>query len=188
MISVNPGRLVRSLALLTCAAMIIIGRPAGAGLQSSAGGAADAVTKALDGAFDIHVHSFPDNVERSIDALEVSILSRSRAMRGLVLKNHYDPTSGLAYMVRKQVGGLEVFGGVDLNLPVGGMNAAAVEHMARPRRVDVDVRRGEPGSLRERQPTLRQCLPWGRSAAGHEGRHRCDRKAWIGPCDWSRIR
>jgi hypothetical protein len=131
MISVNPGRLVRSLALLTCAAMIIIGRPAGAGLQSSAGGAADAVTKALDGAFDIHVHSFPDNVERSIDALEVSILSRSRAMRGLVLKNHYDPTSGLAYMVRKQVGGLEVFGGVDLNLPVGGMNAAAVEHMAR---------------------------------------------------------
>jgi hypothetical protein len=34
-------------------------------------------------------------------------------------------------MVRKQVAGLEVFGGVDLNLSVGGMNAAAVEHMAK---------------------------------------------------------
>jgi hypothetical protein len=32
-------------------------------------------------------------------------------------------------MVRKQVPGIEVFGGVDLNLPVGGMNAAAVEHL-----------------------------------------------------------
>ena len=50
-------------------------------------------------------------------------------MRAIVLKNHYDPTAGLAYMVRKQVTGIEVFGGVDLNLPVGGMNAAAVEHM-----------------------------------------------------------
>ena len=45
------------------------------------------------------------------------------------MKNHYDPTAGLAYMVRKQVAGVEVFGGVDLNLPVGGMNPAAVEHM-----------------------------------------------------------
>jgi hypothetical protein len=46
-----------------------------------------------------------------------------------VLKNHYDPTSGLAYLARKQVPGIEVFGGVDLNLPVGGMNPHAVEHM-----------------------------------------------------------
>jgi hypothetical protein len=51
-------------------------------------------------------------------------------MRGIVLKNHYDPTAPLAYMVRKQVAGLEVFGGVDLNLPVGGMNPVAVEHMS----------------------------------------------------------
>jgi hypothetical protein len=50
-------------------------------------------------------------------------------MRGVVLKNHYDPTAGLAYLARKQAPGLEVFGGIDLNLTVGGMNAAAVEHM-----------------------------------------------------------
>jgi uncharacterized protein DUF6282 len=47
-----------------------------------------------------------------------------------VLKNHYDPTAGLAYLARKEAPGLEVFGGIDLNLSVGGMNAAAVEHLA----------------------------------------------------------
>jgi hypothetical protein len=33
-------------------------------------------------------------------------------------------------VVRKEVPGIEVFGGVDLNLSVGGMNPFAVEHMA----------------------------------------------------------
>ena len=50
-------------------------------------------------------------------------------MRAIVLKNHYDPTAGLAYLARKEAPGLEVFGGIDLNLTVGGMNAAAVEHL-----------------------------------------------------------
>jgi hypothetical protein len=63
--------------------------------------------------------------------LEMAKQAATRGMRAIVLKNHYDPTAGLAYMVRKQVAGLEVFGGVDLNLPVGGMNPAAVEHMTR---------------------------------------------------------
>jgi hypothetical protein len=51
-------------------------------------------------------------------------------MRGMVLKNHYEPTASLAYIVRKEVPGIEVFGGIDLNLSVGGMNPSAVEHMA----------------------------------------------------------
>src|SRR5439155_2815099 len=46
-----------------------------------------------------------------------------------VLKNHYDPTAGLAFLARKEAPGLEVFGGIDLNLTVGGMNPVAVEHM-----------------------------------------------------------
>ena len=78
---------------------------------------------------DIHVHSDPDSRPRSIDALEVAKLSRANGMRGIVLKNHYDSTAGLAYIVRKEVPGLEVFGGIDLNLTVGGINPAAVEHM-----------------------------------------------------------
>jgi len=83
----------------------------------------------LRGAIDIHVHSDPDNVPRSIDGLDAAAQARDHGMRGLVLKNHYDPTAGLAFLARKQTPGLEVFGGIDLNLPVGGMNAAAVEHL-----------------------------------------------------------
>ena len=84
----------------------------------------------LVGAIDIHVHSAPDSTPRSIDAIDIARLAKSRGMRGLVLKNHYEPTASLAYVVRKEVPGIEVFGGIDLNLSVGGMNPSAVEHMA----------------------------------------------------------
>ena len=87
--------------------------------------------RALAGAIDIHVHSAPDDRPRSIDAIDVAKLARSKGMRAIVLKNHYDPTGPLAYVVRKEVPGIEIFGGVDLNLSVGGMNPAAVEHMTK---------------------------------------------------------
>ena len=85
--------------------------------------------QALQGTIDIHVHSAPDNVPRSIDGLDVARLARTRGMRGIVLKNHYEPTASLAFFARKEAPGLEAFGGIDLNLTVGGMNPAAVEHM-----------------------------------------------------------
>ncbi len=92
---------------------------------------ADETTRALAGAIDIHVHSLPDDRPRSIDAIDVAKLARMRGMRAIVLKNHYESTAGLAYLVRKVVPDLEVFGGIDLNLTVGGINPAAVEHMTR---------------------------------------------------------
>jgi hypothetical protein len=92
-------------------------------------GGTDDAARILVGTIDIHVHSDPDNVPRSIDGIDVAKLARSKGMRGIVLKNHYDPTAGLAFLARKEVPGLEVFGGVDLNLTVGGINPAAVEHM-----------------------------------------------------------
>ena len=84
----------------------------------------------LAGVIDIHAHSAPDSSPRSIDAIDLARLAKSRGMRGLVLKNHYQPTASLAYVVRTEVPGIEVFGGVDLNLSIGGMNPFAVEHMA----------------------------------------------------------
>jgi hypothetical protein len=85
----------------------------------------------LRGSIDIHVHSDPDDRPRSIDAIDVARLAKTRGMRAIVLKNHFDPTGPLAYIVRKEVPGIEVFGGVDLNLPVGGINPAAVDHMTK---------------------------------------------------------
>lgn len=83
----------------------------------------------LSGAIDIHAHCDPDSIPRSIDAIDLARLARSRGMRGLVLKNHFEPTAMLAYIVRKEVPGIEIFGGIDLNRTVGGINPAAVEQM-----------------------------------------------------------
>ena len=89
------------------------------------------IARDLRGAVDIHVHANPDNVPRSLDGLEAARFAKEKGMRAIVLKSHFDPTAGLAWLARKAVPGIEVFGGIDLNLPVGGMNAHAVDHMAR---------------------------------------------------------
>ena len=89
-----------------------------------------AQTEPLQGAIDVHIHASPDSIPRSIDAIDLAKLAQSRGMRALVFKNHYEPTSSVAYLVHKVVPGIDVFGGIDLNLSVGGMNPAAVEKMA----------------------------------------------------------
>src|ERR1041385_9369134 len=83
----------------------------------------------LQGVIDIHCHQDPDSVPRSIDAIDLARLAKQAGMRGLVLKNHYESTASLAYVVRKIVPGLEIFGGIDLNRSVGGVNPAAIGRM-----------------------------------------------------------
>jgi hypothetical protein len=85
----------------------------------------------LTGVIDVHVHCAPDSVPRSIDAIDLAKLAKARGMRGLVFKSHWEPTASIAYLVRKEVPGIEVFGGLDLNVSVGGMNPEAVERMAK---------------------------------------------------------
>ena len=86
----------------------------------------------LKGAIDIHAHFGPDSYDRQWDAFEIAKIARQRGMRGLVLKNHWSESAGLAYLVRKydDVPGLEVFGGLVLNATVGGINPQAVRYFA----------------------------------------------------------
>src|SRR3984957_11509063 len=84
----------------------------------------------LKGAIDFHVHQGPDSVDRAIDADDLARLAKKMGMRGLVLKNHWEDTAALAYMVRKEVPGIELFGGITQDLAVGGLNLEAVKHMA----------------------------------------------------------
>jgi hypothetical protein len=85
----------------------------------------------LAGVIDLHAHCDPDSMARSIDGIALARLAQSRGMRGLVLKNHYESTAGLAYLARQAAPGLEVFGGIALNRAVGGLNPAAVDQMSR---------------------------------------------------------
>lgn len=105
--------------------------PPGAGSDVGQGRGASDAAQALRGSIDIHVHNLPDDRPRSIDAIDLAKLASTRGMRAIVLKNHYESTAGIVYLVRRVVPGIEVFGGIDLNLTVGGINPAAVEHMTR---------------------------------------------------------
>jgi hypothetical protein len=90
-----------------------------------------ASAQTLNGAIDMHAHADPDGFPRKIDAIDLARLAKQRGMRAIVLKNHYEPTASLAYIVRKEVPGIEVFGGISLDLTVGGVNPAAVEWMTK---------------------------------------------------------
>jgi hypothetical protein len=85
----------------------------------------------LTGAIDLHAHHGPDAYERQWDAFEVAKLAKERGMRAIVLKNHWTETAGLAQLIRKYgTQGIEVFGSVTLDTPVGGVNPMAVRYMA----------------------------------------------------------
>jgi hypothetical protein len=87
-------------------------------------------TISLKGVVDIHVHQAPDSAPRAIEADDVARQAKAAGMRAVVLKNHWEDTASLAYMVRKMVPGVEVFGGITQDLAVGGINIEAVRHMA----------------------------------------------------------
>jgi hypothetical protein len=90
-----------------------------------------AADRDLAGAIDIHVHQVPDSEPWRTDAIEIAKEARARGMRGVVLKSHWEPTATVAYLVRKEVPGIEVFGGICLSRAVGGINPAAIEEMAK---------------------------------------------------------
>ena len=110
-------------AAVGCAVLIAVALACGGALRGQE------TANDLSGVIDIHTHSGPDSIPRSIDAIELAKMAKQRGMRGLVLKNHYESTAALAYVVRQEVPGIEIFGGIDLNRSVGGINPAAIERM-----------------------------------------------------------
>jgi hypothetical protein len=86
----------------------------------------------LKGAIDMHFHvdaPTPDGGGAQATIATVR-LAHSLGLRGLVIKNHYEPTATLVYQLRLEVPNFELFGGIVMNRTNGGMNPAAVEYMA----------------------------------------------------------
>ena len=120
-------------------ALGLLANPAVGAAQSSreADGA-----RLLKGALDLHFHMDPWtpgalNGQAGIADVRVA---RARGMRGLVIKDHNEPTAPLAYHLRQDIPGIELYGGFVLNLPNGGINPAGVEFMA-------TKVKGEPGRI-----------------------------------------
>jgi hypothetical protein len=88
--------------------------------------------RVLRGAIDMHFHidaPTPAGPDQHGDIAIVKV-ARARGMRGLVIKNHYEPTATLAYHLRQEIPGFELYGGIVMNRTNGGVNPAAVEYMA----------------------------------------------------------
>jgi hypothetical protein len=85
----------------------------------------------IRGLIDFHTHAAPDVFGRAVDDDELASLAASRQMEAVVFKSHVTMTSDRAWLARKHVPGVKVYGGVVLNTAVGGINPAAVEWMWR---------------------------------------------------------
>lgn len=93
--------------------------------------AASTAAGLLRGAIDLHCHSGPDTLPRSVNDVELARQARTAGLRALVIKNHYTGTADRAQLAQFAVdGGIEIFGGIVLNRAVGGLNAEAVRRMA----------------------------------------------------------
>jgi hypothetical protein len=102
-------------------ALIAPSRPAFAQSSREADGA-----RLLKGALDLHFHMDPWTPDRVRGAgIDQVWAARSRGMRGLVIKDHNEPTAPLAYHLRQVVPGFELYGGFCMNLPPSSRNWSA---------------------------------------------------------------
>ena len=81
----------------------------------------------LTGMIDVHVHTAPDLLPRTVDDVGLARAAAAAGMAAVLLKSHHTLTADRAAVVETVVAGVRVFGGLALNEAVGGLNPAAVE-------------------------------------------------------------
>jgi len=81
----------------------------------------------LRGAIDIHVHPGPHlkSSPRRLDPIEAAIEARDAGMRAIVLKDVFEMSNGIAWLVNRHVPDFTIYGGLILNTVYGGMNPRA---------------------------------------------------------------
>ena len=84
----------------------------------------------LCGAIDMHAHGYPQfslNIPGRQNNYEWAEAAKDAGMAGFVIKSHIWPTVGEAYLLNQTVWGVDVYGSITLNYPVGGINPLAVQ-------------------------------------------------------------
>jgi hypothetical protein len=80
----------------------------------------------IEGSIDFHIHTGPDVFPRLVNDIEAATQAKAAKMKAILLKNHVTGTGDRAEIASRVVD-FPVFGGIALNLPVGGVNPQAVE-------------------------------------------------------------
>jgi hypothetical protein len=112
------------------AALAALGGPEAAVAQVRVFPPPPPLTSPIEGMIDFHVHSSPDVFGRAVDDNEVARKAVEAKMGALVLKNHVMETGARAFLAKRQVPGIPIFGGIVLNGPYG-INPEAVQWMWR---------------------------------------------------------
>jgi len=84
----------------------------------------------LVGAVDLHCHSGPSVMPRSLDHIEALYEAANAGFSGMLIKDHYYSATPITELLTKQFGhlGVKLFSGVPLNNATGGFNIHAVDH------------------------------------------------------------
>ena len=83
----------------------------------------------IEGFIDTHIHTAPDIKPRILNDIEAAYEAKSEGMQAIFIKSHIEPTVGRS-IIAQEVSGLNVIGGVCLNLSVGGLNPHVVKATA----------------------------------------------------------
>ena len=88
----------------------------------------NSIKEFVEGSYDLHVHSAPSHVKRTIDDIDLIKKASTYKMAGVLIKNHYEPTSGRSELINTHFNFFtKAYGGVVLNSTVGGINPYACE-------------------------------------------------------------
>lgn len=90
----------------------------------------DHITSLMKGAIDLHVHSGPSVMPRSLDHIEAIEDASKAQMRAVCFKDHWYMTVPAVDLIKKHYpsNSTEALGGIVLNNAVGGLNPHAVDH------------------------------------------------------------
>lgn len=90
----------------------------------------DRISRLLVGAVDMHCHSGPSVMPRSLHHIEALTEAAEAGFRGMLIKDHYYSATPITELLTRTHGHLNValFSGVPLNNTTGGFNRFAVDH------------------------------------------------------------
>lgn len=88
------------------------------------------ISSLLVGAIDLHCHSGPSVMPRSLDHVEAMHDAAQAGMRAMLIKDHYYSATPITELLNKQFAhlGVTLLSGVPLNNTSGGFNIFAVDH------------------------------------------------------------
>ena len=86
-------------------------------------------TELLEGAVDSHVHACPHLNDRTVTVFDAVRQAAAAGMRGLGLMDNFCNSTGYAALAMAELGdlGVEIFGGLIMEPPAGGVTLEAVE-------------------------------------------------------------